>query len=59
MYLSGITPTDYILDWTAFIFLLSGVLFAISLFRFQLVNIVPIAQEKVFARLADLLWCST
>jgi PAS domain S-box-containing protein len=52
LYISGISP-EHFLDWTAFLFLFSGVLFSISLFRFQLVNILPIAQEAVFAGLID------
>ena len=52
LYITGLSP-EHFLDWTAFIFLLSGVLFSVSLFRFQLVNIVPIAQEAVFAGLSD------
>ena len=51
-YLTGWSPEHY-LDWTAFLFLISGVLFSVSLFRYQLVNILPIAQEVVFAGLAD------
>ena len=52
LYLTGWSP-EHFLDWTAFLFLFSGVLFSISLFRFQLANILPIAQEAVFAGLAD------
>ncbi len=52
LYISGLSP-EHFLDWTAFLFLISGVLFSISLFRFQLVNILPIAKETVFAGLAD------
>jgi len=52
LYLTGLSSGS-ILDWTAFMFLFSGVLFSVSLFRFQLVNIVPIAQEAVFAGLTD------
>ncbi len=52
LYITGISP-EHFLDWTAFLFLISGVLFSISLFRFQLVNILPIAKENVFAGLAD------
>ena len=51
-YITGWTP-EHFLDWTAFLFLISGVLFMVSLFRFQLANILPIAQEAVFAGLAD------
>lgn len=52
LYLTGWSP-EHFLDWTAFLFLFSGVLFSVSLFRYQLVNILPIAQEVVFAGLAD------
>ena len=52
LYFTGVSP-EYFLDWAAFLFLFSGVLFSISLFRFQLVNILPIAQETVFAGLSD------
>ncbi len=52
LYITGLSP-EHFLDWTAFLFLISGVLFSISLFRFQLVNILPIAKETVFAGLAD------
>ncbi len=52
MYLTGWSP-EHFLDWTAFLFLISGVLFSVSLFRFQLVNILPIAQEAVFAGQVD------
>jgi PAS domain S-box-containing protein len=52
LYISGLSP-EHFLDITAFLFLISGVLFSVSLFRFQLVNILPIAQEVVFAGMAD------
>ena len=52
LYVTGLSP-EHFLDWTAFLFLISGVLFSVSLFRFQLVNILPIAQEAVFAGLLD------
>jgi PAS domain S-box-containing protein len=52
LYISGWSP-EHFLDWTAFLFLMSGVLFSVSLFRFQLVSIVPIAQKAVFASLTD------
>lgn len=51
-YVTGLS-LEHFLDWTAFFFLISGVLFSISLFRFQLVNILPIAQETVFEGLSD------
>ncbi len=52
LYITGISPERF-LDWTAFLFLSSGVLFSISLFRFQLVNILPIAQQTVFDGLTE------
>lgn len=52
LYLTGWSP-EHFLDWTAFLFLFSGVLFSISLFRFQLTNILPIAHEAVFEGLTD------
>ena len=52
LYLTGWSP-EHFLDITAFLFLISGILFSISLFHFQLVNILPIAQEVVFAGMAD------
>ena len=52
LYITGLSP-EHFLDWTAYIFLMSGLLFSISLFRYQLVNILPIAQETVFAGLKD------
>ncbi|HEX9090914.1 MAG TPA: histidine kinase N-terminal 7TM domain-containing protein, partial [Anaerolineales bacterium] len=52
LYVTGLSP-EHFLDWTAFLFLISGVLFSVSLFRFHLVNILPIAQEAVFAGLLD------
>lgn len=52
LYITGISP-EHFLDWTAFLFLFSGVLFSISLFRFQMVNILPIAKDAVYAGLGD------
>ncbi len=52
LYITGLSP-EHFLDWTAFLFLFSGVLFSVSLFRFHLANILPIAQEAVFAGIAD------
>jgi PAS domain S-box-containing protein len=52
LYITGWSP-EHFLDITAFLFLISGLLFSISLFSFQLVNILPIAQEVVFAGMAD------
>lgn len=52
VYMSGLGQ-EHTLDWIAFLFLFSGVLFSLSLFRFQLVNILPIAQETIFSGLSD------
>ena len=52
VYFTGWAPERY-LDWTAFLFLTSGVLFTIGLVRFNMANILPIAQEAVFAGLSD------
>jgi PAS domain S-box-containing protein len=52
LYITGWSP-EHFLDWTAFLFLFSGVLFSISLFHYKLVNILPIAQEAVFEGLVD------
>jgi PAS domain S-box-containing protein len=51
-YITGLIPKHFV-DWMAFLFLISGLLFSISLFRFQLAKILPIAQEAVFAGMAD------
>jgi PAS domain S-box-containing protein len=51
-YISSWSP-GYFLDITAFLFLTSGLLFFVSLFRFQLVSILPIAQKVIFAGMAD------
>jgi PAS domain S-box-containing protein len=54
VYITESGPVEH-LDWTPFSFTITGLLFTISLFRFQLVNILPIAQRTVFAGLADCL----
>lgn len=54
VYITELNPVEH-LDWTPFSFTIAGLLFTISLFRFQLVNILPIAQRTVFAGLADCL----
>lgn len=54
LYITGMKPVRG-LDWTPFSFIISGLLFTISLIRFQLVNISPIAQKTVFAGIADCL----
>jgi len=55
VYITGLNPIPY-LDWTPFSFTIAGLLLSISLFRFQLVNILPIAQRMVFAGQADCLF---
>jgi PAS domain-containing protein len=52
LYLADLNPIPY-LDWTPFAFILAGVMFSLSLFRFHLLNILPIAQKTVFDGLAD------
>jgi|GEM_PF-1020190 len=51
-YLAGWSPAHF-MDLTAFLFLISGVLFSVSLFRYKLANILPIAQQTVFSELND------
>jgi PAS domain S-box-containing protein len=53
-YITGLNPVSG-LDWTPFGFTIAGLLFIISLFRFQLVKILPIAEKRVFAGLPDCL----
>ena len=52
LYLADLNPIPY-LDWTPFAFILAGVMFSLSLSRFHLLNIIPIAQKTVFDGLAD------
>ncbi len=54
IYITGLGIIPH-LDWTPVAFSASGLLFTISLFRFQLINILFIAQETVFTGLADCL----
>jgi len=52
LYLADLNPIPY-LDWTPFAFILAGLMFSLSLVRFHLLNILPIAQKTVFDGLAD------
>jgi PAS domain S-box-containing protein len=52
IYISGLSPIEH-LDLTPFFFTISALLFTISLFRFRLVQILPIAQQTVFESQAD------
>jgi PAS domain S-box-containing protein len=54
IYVAGLSPLPG-LDWTPFGFTFAGLLFVISLFRFQLVKIMPIAEKTVFIGLPDCL----
>lgn len=54
VYLVNQGPLSH-LDWTPFLFILAGLFFAISLFRFGLINLPSAAQQMVFDRLADCL----
>lgn len=52
LYFTGLS-TGYLLDWNAFLFLISGAALSVSLFHYHLINILPIAQENVFEGLTD------
>ncbi len=54
VYVSPINPVPG-LDWTPFSFTIASLLFALSLFRYKLMKIVPIAQQAMFERLEDLI----
>ncbi|MBV9231297.1 MAG: PAS domain S-box protein [Chloroflexi bacterium] len=41
------------LDLTPFAFMISGVTIALSLFRFRLLDIIPVAREAVFENMSD------
>ncbi|HEX8990136.1 MAG TPA: histidine kinase N-terminal 7TM domain-containing protein, partial [Anaerolineales bacterium] len=51
-YVLHVSPVEY-LDWTPFGFVIAGLLLAVSLFRYQLANIPPIAHQQVFTGQAD------
>ncbi len=52
VYLTDINPVPG-WDWTPFAFTLSGILFTFSLLQFNIVRIIPIAQQTVFAGLPE------
>ncbi len=54
VYVSPLNPQPG-LDWTPFGFTIAGLLFALSLFRYQLIKIEPIAHKAVFERLEDII----
>ncbi len=51
VYLSGLNPTPF--DLTPFAFALSVVAFAWAIFRFRLLDLVPIARDVVVERMVD------
>ncbi len=52
VYILGISPLPN-LDLTSFAFTLTGVIVAWSLFRFQLLDIVPVARDAVIESMSD------
>jgi PAS domain S-box-containing protein len=52
IYVLGFSPVPN-LDLTPFAFLLSGMAIALSLFRFRLLDVVPVARESVIEGMAD------
>jgi PAS domain S-box-containing protein len=52
IYVLGFSPVPN-LDLTPFAFLLSGMAIALSLFRFRLLDVVPVARENVIEDMAD------
>ncbi len=55
VYVTGLNPVPN-LDWSPLSFTFAGLLLSISLFRFSLVDILPIAQKTVFAVIPDCLF---
>ncbi|MBU0972385.1 MAG: PAS domain S-box protein, partial [Proteobacteria bacterium] len=51
-YLFGFQPLRY-LDLTPFSFMISGILFAWGLLRYQLLNLIPLAHEAVMDGMGD------
>ncbi|HSR28937.1 MAG TPA: histidine kinase N-terminal 7TM domain-containing protein [Anaerolineae bacterium] len=51
LYVAGLTPAN--LDLTPFAFILAGLAYALSLFRFHLLDIVPVAHRAVVDGLSD------
>ena len=54
VYVSPLNPQPG-LDWTPFGFTIAGLPFAVSLFRYQLIKIEPMAHKAVFERLEDII----
>ncbi|HEX9029445.1 MAG TPA: PAS domain S-box protein, partial [Anaerolineales bacterium] len=54
LYMSSLNPVPG-LDWTPFSFSIAGLLLALSLFRYQLIAVKPIALQAVFERLEDVI----
>jgi PAS domain S-box-containing protein len=52
VYVSSWNPVPG-LDWTPLFFILSGLFLGLSLYRFHLVSLQPIAHQRVFAGLGD------
>jgi PAS domain S-box-containing protein len=52
VYVLGLSPVPN-LDLTPFAFLISGTAIALSLFRFRLLDIVPVARENVMEGMSD------
>jgi PAS domain S-box-containing protein len=52
VYVLGLSPVPN-LDLTPFAFLLSGMAIALSLFRFRLLDVVPVARENVIEGMTD------
>ncbi|MDQ3864747.1 MAG: PAS domain S-box protein [Actinomycetota bacterium] len=52
VYVLGLSPVPN-LDLTPFAFLLSGMVIALSLFRFRLLDVVPVARENVLEGMSD------
>jgi len=52
VYVTGLNPLPH-LDWTPMSFILAGLVFSLGLFRFRLLNILPIAHKDFFGGLAD------
>ncbi|MHB8134722.1 MAG: histidine kinase N-terminal 7TM domain-containing protein [Anaerolineaceae bacterium] len=52
IYLFDWNPIPH-LDWTPFSFTLASLFFSLSLFRFRLINILPIARQSIFSGQKD------
>lgn len=52
LYLSSVYPA-FQLDLTSFVFSLTGIVVAWGLYRYKLLDIVPVAQDAVFSSMVD------